>query len=132
VLFEQFMFELLSRDPAALPFNRGAVGKVAIHGHCHAKALTNASIMPKLANKVPGADATLLETGCCGMAGAFGMLRSKLELSKQVAQGLIDKINACERDTTIVASGTSCRHQIHYMTDRHPLHMAELLAMALD
>jgi FAD/FMN-containing dehydrogenase/Fe-S oxidoreductase len=133
VLFEQFVFELLNREPNALPFNRGLLGKVAIHGHCHAKALTNASIiMPRLANTIPGADATLLDTGCCGMAGAFGMLRSKLELSKKVAQGLIDKIEACEPRTTIVASGTSCRHQIGYMTDRHPLHMAELLAMALD
>ncbi|HOQ86928.1 MAG TPA: (Fe-S)-binding protein, partial [Phycisphaerae bacterium] len=97
-----------------------------------AKALSDASIMPKLANKVPGASAKLLDTGCCGMAGAYGMLRSKLELSKKVAQNLIDKIEACDPDTTVVASGTSCRHQIHYMTDKHPVHMAELLAMALD
>ena len=132
VLFEPFVFELLSREPEALKFNPRTASKVAIHGHCHAKALTNASIMPKLASKLPGADARLLDTGCCGMAGAFGMLRTKLELSKKVAQNLIDKINECEAGTTIVASGTSCRHQIHYMTDRHPLHMAELLAMALD
>jgi FAD/FMN-containing dehydrogenase/Fe-S oxidoreductase len=132
VLFEQFVFELLSREPDALRFKSGITKSIGIHGHCHAKALTNASIMPKLAAKLPGADAKLLDTGCCGMAGAFGMLRTKLELSKKVAQNLIDKINECDRDTTIVASGTSCRHQIHYMTDRHPLHMAELLAMALD
>ncbi|MCL2329809.1 MAG: heterodisulfide reductase-related iron-sulfur binding cluster, partial [Phycisphaerae bacterium] len=132
VLFEQFIFGLLSREPDALRFNAGVIEKVGIHGHCHAKAMADASVMPKLANTVPGAKAKLLETGCCGMAGAFGMLRPKLELSKRVAQTLVDKINECDRDTTIVASGTSCRHQIHYMTDRHPLHMAELLAMALD
>jgi len=132
VLFEQFMYELLVREPEALPFKSGLVSKVVIHGHCHAKALSDASIMPKLANKVPGASAKLLDTGCCGMAGAYGMLRSKLELSKKVAQNLIDKIEACDPDTTVVASGTSCRHQIHYMTDKHPVHMAELLAMALD
>ncbi len=88
--------------------------------------------MAKLAGAVPGADAKLLDTGCCGMAGAFGMLRNKLELSKRVGQDLVNKINACEPGTTIVASGTSCRHQIHYMTDKHPLHMAELLAMVLE
>lgn len=131
-LFEQFVYELLSREPDALPFKAGLVTKVAIHGHCHAKALTDASVMPRLVNRLPGASATLLETGCCGMAGAFGMLRSKLELSKKVGQDLVNKIEACEAGTTIVASGTSCRHQIHYMTDKHPLHMAELLAMALD
>lgn len=132
VLFEQFMYELLSREPGAIPFKAGILSKVGIHGHCHAKAMSNAAIMPKLANAVPGASAKLLDTGCCGMAGAFGMLRTKLELSKKVAQNLIDKINECEPGTTIVASGTSCRHQIHYMTDKDPLHMAELLAMAID
>ncbi|MBI4581576.1 MAG: 4Fe-4S dicluster domain-containing protein [Planctomycetes bacterium] len=132
VLFEPFVHDLLGREPAALPFKAGLVNKVAVHGHCHAKAMSDASIMPALAGRLPGAKARLLETGCCGMAGAFGMLRSKLDLSKKVAQDLIDKIDACEAGTTIVASGTSCRHQINYMTDRHPLHMAELLAMALD
>ncbi|MGQ9649002.1 MAG: FAD-binding and (Fe-S)-binding domain-containing protein [Phycisphaerae bacterium] len=130
VLFEQFVFELLQRQPDAIPFKNGGL-KVAIHGHCHAKALTDASIMPKLVEKIPGTSARLLDTGCCGMAGAFGMLKSKQELSRKVAQDLLDKINATEPGTTLVASGTSCRHQINHFTDRHPLHMAELLAKAI-
>jgi hypothetical protein len=31
----------------------------------------------------------------------------------------------------MVASGTSCRHQIEHLTAAHPKHMAELLADAL-
>jgi len=130
VLFEQFMYELLEREPDAIPFKKDSL-RVAIHGHCHAKALTDASIMPKLVERLPGASAKLLDTGCCGMAGAFGMLKSKYELSKQVARDLIDKINAEGPGTTLVASGTSCRHQITHLTDFEPLHMAELLAQAL-
>ncbi len=129
-LFEQFMFELLEREPDALPF-KGDSLKVAIHGHCHAKALTDASIMPRLVEHLPGASAELLDTGCCGMAGAFGMLKTKYELSRQVAQDLLDKIAAQDPGTTLVASGTSCRHQIRHFTDVEPLHMAELLAQAL-
>jgi Fe-S oxidoreductase len=87
--------------------------------------------MPKLAEKIPGAKARLLDTGCCGMAGAFGMLKSEQELSRKVAQNLLDKINEMEPGTTLVASGTSCRHQINHFTDREPLHMAEVLARAL-
>ncbi len=130
VLFEQFMFELLQRKPNAIPFKKGDL-KIGIHAHCHAKALTDVSIMPKLAEKIPGAAARLLDTGCCGMAGAFGMLKSKQELSRKVAQNLLDKTNAMEPGATLVASGTSCRHQINHFTDRHPLHMAELLASAI-
>jgi len=60
------------------------------------------------------------------------MLKSKQELSRKVAQNLLDKINAMEPGTTLVASGTSCRHQINHFTDRHPLHMAEVLAQAIS
>jgi Fe-S oxidoreductase len=65
------------------------------------------------------------------MAGAFGALESKYELSLKVAAPLVQKINAQPGDAVIVASGTSCRHQIEHLTPVHPKHMAELLADAL-
>ncbi len=128
--FEEFMFGLLTREPDALPFHGEAL-RVAIHGHCHAKALTDVKYMPALVRKIPGAEATLLNTGCCGMAGAFGMIESKYELSRQVADPLVTQIEALPADARLVASGTSCRHQITHLTEAEPLHMAELLALAL-
>ena len=95
------------------------------------KALGDPKVLPTLAEKIPGTSATLMDTGCCGMAGAFGMLAKKYELSKQVAGPLVDKINALPAGTKLVASGTSCRHQITHLTTAKPLHMAELLAEAL-
>ena len=74
---------------------------------------------------------TLLDTGCCGMAGAFGALASKYELSVQVAKPLIEKIRHQPVGTTVVASGTSCRQQIHHLAPVRIQHMAELLADAL-
>ena len=65
------------------------------------------------------------------MAGAFGMMADKYELSKDVAKPLVEQIKALEPGTHMVASGTSCRHQITHLTKAEPLHMAELLAMAL-
>ena len=40
----------------------------------------------------------VLETGCCGMAGAFGMLRDKAELSRRVAEPMVELIErtGCE------------------------------------
>jgi Fe-S oxidoreductase len=73
----------------------------------------------------------MLESGCCGMAGAFGALDSKYELSKQVAAPLLNRIGEQPAGSTIVASGTSCRHQIEHLTPVRPKHMAELLADAL-
>jgi FAD/FMN-containing dehydrogenase/Fe-S oxidoreductase len=130
-LFEQFVYDLLEREPDALRFSAG-YHWIAIHAHCHAKALTNTGIMPKLCAKLPNATVTMLNTGCCGMAGAFGQMKAKYDLSLQVAKPLIDQIHNLTAGTEIVASGTSCRHQIDHLTDAKPVHMAELLARALD
>jgi FAD/FMN-containing dehydrogenase/Fe-S oxidoreductase len=129
-LFEQFVDDLLEREPGALRFNHQS-GQIAIHAHCHAKALTKPGYMTRLARRLPGRKATLLDTGCCGMAGAFGALESKYELSLKVAAPLVQQIGAQPNDTIIIASGTSCRHQIEHLTPVRPKHMAELLADAL-
>ncbi len=129
-LFEQFIENLLQREPAALQFQPGAAN-VSIHAHCHAKSLMNHAFMLRLAQRLPERKVTLLETGCCGMAGAFGALESKYDLSLEVAQPLVDLIARQPEGTIVVASGTSCRHQIEHLTPVHPKHMAELLADAL-
>ena len=104
---------------------------VAIHAHCHAKSLLNPAFMPQLAERVPGRTARLLDTGCCGMAGAFGMMESKRQLSLQVAAPMLEKIRAEGAGVTVIASGTSCRHQISELSAIKPKHMAEILANAL-
>lgn len=130
VLFEAFLNDLLDREPEALEFAPGYAW-VAIHAHCHARALTDVSVMKKLCERLPNSTVTLLNTGCCGMAGAFGTLDSKYELSLKVAEPLVRQINQLNAGTEVVASGTSCRHQIHHLTPVAPVHMAELLANAL-
>jgi Fe-S oxidoreductase len=79
----------------------------------------------------PGSNAEMMDTGCCGMAGSFGALRDKYDLSVEVARPLIAKVNALAPGTTVVASGTSCRQQISHLSKAKPVHMAELLAQAL-
>jgi FAD/FMN-containing dehydrogenase/Fe-S oxidoreductase len=129
-LFEKFVDDLLGQEPDAIRFKNGSA-TVAIHAHCHAKSLMNPAFMRRLAERLPGRKATVLDTGCCGMAGAFGALAEKYDLSVQVAGHLIDNINSQPVGTEIIASGTSCRHQISDLTNVHPKHMAELLASAL-
>ncbi len=131
-LFEKFVDDILTGEPEALRFRNGVTQHVAIHAHCHAKSLLQPGFMAGLAERLPGRKVKLLETGCCGMAGAFGALDSKYELSLQVGEDLVQKIEAQPNETTIVASGTSCRHQIEHLTPRKPKHMAELLAEALQ
>lgn len=131
MLFEQFIDELLKCAPDKLQF-KPISRPVAIHAHCHAKSLLDPSFMPRLAERVPEQKAWLLDTGCCGMAGAFGMLEDKYELSLKVAAPLVAQLNAQPSGTVLVASGTSCRHQIEHLTRLRPKHMAEVLADALN
>src|SRR5581483_2204020 len=85
VLFEKFVEDLLTRDSCALRF-RVRSGKVVIHAHCHVKSLMNPVFLRRLALHLPGREVTLLESGCCGMAGAFGALQEQYELSLKVAE----------------------------------------------
>jgi FAD/FMN-containing dehydrogenase/Fe-S oxidoreductase len=129
-LFEKFVDDLLAREPDALRFNDRST-TVAIHPHCHAKSIMDPEFMRRLAERLRGRKATVLDTACCGMAGAFGALAEKYNLSIQVAQRLLDNIDDQPPGTEIIASGTSCRHQITELTNLRPKHMAELLADAL-
>lgn len=130
-LLEQFFDELLRSEPEALIFKPRAAN-VAIHVHCHAKALTNASYMHRLAMRLPGRKVHYLDSGCCGMAGSFGMLESKYGLSLEVAKPLVEKIRGLPFGSVVVASGASCRHQIDHLAPVHARHMAEVLAEAME
>jgi Fe-S oxidoreductase len=130
-LLEQFLDKLLRAEPEALVFNPRPT-TVAIHVHCHAKALTYPAYMHRMAARLPGRKVHYLDTGCCGMAGAFGMLETKYELSLEVARPLIDKIRELPYGSVVVASGASCRHQIDHLAPVRARHMAEVLADALE
>ena len=129
-LFEKFVDDFLAEEPEALRFNERPA-TVAIHPHCHAKSILNPAFMKTLAERLPGRKATVLDTACCGMAGAFGALAGKYDLSVQVAQRLLDNIDNQPPATEIIASGTSCRHQISDLSNARARHMAELLAEAI-
>jgi FAD/FMN-containing dehydrogenase/Fe-S oxidoreductase len=131
-LFEKFVDDVLEQQPDAIRFKPESRSRgIAIHPHCHAKSILDPAFMARLAERLPGRTATVLDTACCGMAGAFGALAEKYDLSVQVAQRLLDAIENQPARTEVIASGTSCRHQISDLTNLRPKHMAELLAEAL-
>jgi FAD/FMN-containing dehydrogenase/Fe-S oxidoreductase len=129
-LFEEFIEGLLQQDPTALKFDREEE-RIVIHTHCHAKALTGSKTAQQLASRLPKRRVTTLNTGCCGMAGAFGLTASKYELSLKIAEPLIHQIKQQPFGTTFILSGTSCRHQVEHLVNVRVQHMAEVLAGAL-
>lgn len=106
--------------------------KLKIHGHCHQKALSSTVASFNILNIPKNYSVTILNTGCCGMAGSFGYEKEHYELSMQVGEDtLFPKIRNCNSDTEIVAAGTSCRHQIFDGTKRIAKHPITILKEAL-
>ncbi len=105
---------------------------IKIHGHCHQKALSSTEATFALLNLPENYKVTIINSGCCGMAGSFGYEKEHYELSMKVGeQSLFSKIRKYESTTKIAASGTSCRHQIYDGTKKIANHPAQLLLKAL-
>ena len=77
------------------------------------------------------ADAEVMPTGCCGMAGSFGFETAKYDVSVRIAEhALLPRLRQAAPDTVVLANGFSCREQIEQGTGRATLHLAELIADA--
>ncbi len=103
-----------------------------LHGHCHEKAFGAFDHVVTAARLVPGLDVQPIQSGCCGMAGAFGYAEETIEVSQRMAElDLLPAVRRAASDALIVACGTSCRHQIQDGAGIAARHVAWLLAAAL-
>lgn len=110
-----------------------SIGRRAIaHAHCHHKAMMNTGDEVRVLQQV-GFDAELLDSGCCGMAGAFGFEPDHYAVSIACGERvLLPAVRAADRDTLIIADGFSCREQIAQATGRRAIHLAEALRLAIE
>ena len=105
---------------------------IKIHGHCHQKALSSTHATFSILNIPENYSPTIMNTGCCGMAGSFGYEKEHYKISMQVGEDtLFPKIRNTSKETEIIASGTSCRHQILDGTNRYAKHPITVLREAL-
>jgi Fe-S oxidoreductase len=109
--------------------------KVLLHGHCYQKAQPpsedgyptglHATISML---KQAGYQVEVIESSCCGMAGAFGYETEHYDLSIQVGElNLLPTIRKADKNTQIAASGVSCQAQIQDGTGRNPVHPITLI-----
>ncbi|HKW26062.1 MAG TPA: FAD-linked oxidase C-terminal domain-containing protein [Terriglobales bacterium] len=105
--------------------------KAIVHGHCHHKAIMRLKEEKQVMEKM-GLEYRLLESGCCGMAGAFGYEKEHYDVSVAVGERvLLPAVRQAEETTLIIADGFSCQSQIEQQAGRKALHLAEVLAMGL-
>ncbi|MCH8196645.1 MAG: 4Fe-4S dicluster domain-containing protein, partial [Proteobacteria bacterium] len=117
----------LRLDLKPVPWKRALV-----HGHCHQKAFGVMGASETTLGLIPGLEAEIIDSTCCGMAGAFGYEAEHYDMSMAIAGlDLLPAVAAATDDTVLIASGTSCRHQIRDGAGRDAVHIARLLATAL-
>jgi FAD/FMN-containing dehydrogenases len=125
VMLSEFLVQRDYRPPA---LSRKAV----VHAHCNHHAVIGVGAEKEMLSRL-GLEFTFLDAGCCGMAGSFGFEAKKYDLSVRIAEHqLLPAIGEADDDTLIITDGYSCREQISQLTDRKPLHLAEVLQMALQ
>jgi FAD/FMN-containing dehydrogenase/Fe-S oxidoreductase len=130
--FEEFLSQELEKGNIDRSLFTSETKTLKIHGHCHQKALSGTHASFQVLNIPSNYSVSILNTGCCGMAGSFGYEKEHYKVSMQVGEDtLFPKIRNCSSDTEIAAAGTSCRHQIFDGTKRLAKHPITLLREAL-
>ncbi len=131
LLFEEYIAREASADAFHLPL--APVGKRALlHGHCHQKSFAAMGAVESALKLVPELAVEMVESSCCGMAGAFGYGADTIDVSLAMGElSLLPAVRQAASDTLIVADGTSCRQQIKDGAGREALHVARVLAASV-
>jgi glycerol-3-phosphate dehydrogenase subunit C len=118
----------LPEPPAGAP-----VRQVVVHGHCHQKAFGTMKALRKTLGLLAGVEVTLIDSGCCGMAGGFGLEAEHYDASQRMAEAaLLPALRTAPDEAFVLANGFSCRHQIDEGTGRKPRHLAVLLSQLMN
>jgi len=101
-------------------------GRVVFHPHCHQRSLGWTDATLDALHRVPDLEIEVPDAGCCGMAGAFGYRADRYDLSVAMGERVLAPA-VRETDAEVVATGTSCRHQIGDLTQRTAVHPLQFL-----
>ena len=123
-----FLLELHQSGKLSTDFSR-IDATIGYHLPCHQRALGPEVPAVKLLNLIPGLDVKLLDKGCSGMAGTFGLKRKNYVTSLRMGFSLIDAM----REPTLMAGTTecsTCKIQMEQGTHTPTIHPIKFLALA--
>jgi FAD/FMN-containing dehydrogenase/Fe-S oxidoreductase len=99
--------------PASGP--TAATVRVAIHPHCHARAVHAADADRALLEAL-GYDVSVLDAGCCGLAGSFGFSAKHEQVSRIIGeQQWLPRVQPAAQDRTLIIDGFSCATQYAHL-----------------
>ena len=122
---------LTGRAPDFTPHLAEPVDAI-VQTHCHHHAILGTEADETLMKTV-GLNARRLDSGCCGLAGNFGMTPGHREVSLACAeQALLPAVREADPATVVIADRFSCRTQIEDAhVGRQAVHLAEVVNAAV-
>ncbi|MCA9242535.1 MAG: FAD-binding protein [Phycisphaerales bacterium] len=125
-LVDSLLAATLRDAPDAIPQQtRPAERPIHVHGHCHQKALIGMTDTIDLLTAL-GLNANALDTGCCGMAGAFGHEKSHYDVARAIGEHRLFPAVRERGDAEIAVTGFSCHEQIQHHTGVATRHVLEI------
>lgn len=104
--------------------------EIVVQPHCHQHAVMGFAADAALLRGL-GADIVQL-SGCCGLAGNFGMEKGHYDVSTAVAENaLLPALRKARDEAVFLADGFSCRTQADQLAGVKGYHLAELLAYGI-
>ena len=130
--FEEFFIQLMENDELPLEFSMEP-RDILLHGHCHQRALVGIQPTVQMLSLPTEHNVTVIDSSCCGMAGAFGYEKVHYDLSMKIGElRLFDAVREKPPGSfTLSAAGFSCRHQLEHGTGVQPKHPVEVLRDAV-
>ncbi len=130
--FEEFFVQLIENGELPLEFSTEQ-RDILLHGHCHQRALVGIQPTVKMLSLPAAHKVTVIDSSCCGMAGAFGYEKAHYELSMNIGElRLFGAVREKPPGSfTLSAAGFSCRHQLEHGTGVQPKHPIEVLRDAI-
>jgi len=117
--------EVLRADEDWTPPSLAGV-RVVAQPHCHQHSVMGYDADLAVL-EAAGAEVTTV-SGCCGLAGNFGMERGHYEVSVAVAEhALLPALREAPPGTVLLADGFSCRTQADQLAGVRGVHLAQLL-----
>jgi glycerol-3-phosphate dehydrogenase subunit C len=102
----------------------------AYHEACHLTALGFGARTARVLANVPEFRVRVLDAGCCGLAGTFGLKKKTAPIARRIGEDVARRI-AEWRPEVVLSECEGCRMQITYLTGVRTKHPIEVLADAL-
>ena len=131
LLVEKFLFEKLDAGEIRLVFRPDYRARIAYHIPCHMEKLGWSIFTEALVRMIPGVSLTVLDSGCCGIAGTYGFKKENYAYSQAIGKPVFDQINALAPDF-VCSECDTCKWQIEMTTGYKVLNPVVILADALD